>query len=169
MAAVSRRIALFDPARRLGRDVGPIASGAGLEVVEITRAADLDAELGADALLIAPAVASEVGPAPVGGAVRWIGGDATHAGRLAGAAASGGAAGVLLQPIAASGLVVAVGPELVHPEAEMSRARLLIAASVMDANQASLTQLAEAFGASDAIVWWKEGETMTPESARGVD
>jgi hypothetical protein len=164
---MARRIALFDPARRLGRDLGSVAAAAGVELVEVGKPAEL-ATLEVDAILIAPAVAAELGPAPADGAPRWIVGDPSNAGRLAGAAASAQAVGVLLAPVSEAGLAVAITAELASRATALLRSRGLIAASVMDANPATLGALAEAFSATDCIVWWKEGETMTPISARDV-
>src|SRR5688500_17874376 len=161
MAGVARRIALFDPARRLGRDLIPVAAGVGIDLVEITRGADL-AGADVDAILVAPAVATELPPSPDGWPPRWIVGDASHAGKLAGAAASAQAVGVLLAPVTAAALEVAVAPDPSSPEQELARTRGLIAASVMDATPATLAGLAETFSASDCIVWWRDGETMTP-------
>jgi serine/threonine-protein kinase len=161
------RIALFDPARRLGRDLASIAQRAGVELVEVGKAADLPADV--EAILVAPPVAAELGPAPTTGPPRWIVGDPGNAGRLAGAAASAQAAGVLLAPVTAEGLTVAASPDPASRDADAQRSRGLIAASVMDANPATLGALAEAFSASDCIVWWKDGETMTPVSARDIE
>jgi diguanylate cyclase (GGDEF)-like protein len=168
--SVARRIALFDPARRLSRDLGPVAAAAGIEAVEVLRAAEVtgDAAAGYDAILVAPAVAAELGPAPAAGPPRWIVGDANAAGKLAGAAASAQAVGVLLAPVTEAALAVATAADRATPELEMARSRGLISASVMDATPATLAALAEAFSATDCVVWWKEGETMVPTSARDV-
>jgi diguanylate cyclase (GGDEF)-like protein len=160
------RIALFDPARRLARDLASAAKTAGVELVEVGKVADLPTDV--DAILVAPAVAGELGPAPAEGPPRWIVGDSTNAGKLAGAAASAQAAGVLLAPVTAAGLSVAASPDPGSREADAARSRGLIAASVMDASATTLASLAEAFSANDCIVWWKEGETMTPVSARDI-
>jgi diguanylate cyclase (GGDEF)-like protein len=164
---VARRIALFDPARRLGRDLIPVASSAGIDVVEITRGADL-AGADVDAILVAPAVATELPPSPDGWPPRWIVGDASSAGKLAGAAASAQAVGVLLAPVTAAGIEIAVALDPGSPEQELARTRGLIAASVMDATPATLAGLAEHFAADDCIVWWRDGETMTPVAARDI-
>ena len=168
---MARRIALFDPARRLGRDLAPIAAAADVEVVEVAKADDpvLADVAEVDAILVAPAVASELGAPLPGAPPRWVIGDGGNAGKLAGAAASAQAAGVLLAPVTAEALEVALASDASNPTTDLARSRSLVAASVMDAKPTTLAALAEAFTVNDCVVWWKEGETMTPVSAREVD
>ncbi|CAN5433045.1 hypothetical protein BH11MYX1_BH11MYX1_45530 [soil metagenome] len=169
----AKRLGIFDPSRRLIRDLSAAADLAGVELVEV--GADLsNADL--DGLLVPPAMASDLG-APVAMAgdakavARWIVGDAANAGRVAGAAASAGAAGVLLTPVSAAALSSIARSEPTSPELDLARARGLIATSLVDLTGAAadtLRAVADGFSAHDCVVWWKDGAQMVPTMARAV-
>jgi len=121
------------------------------------------------AILIAPAVASELGPVPVEGPPRWVVGDGANAARVAGAAAQAGAAGVLLAPISQVALEAISHDEPISPDFDLARARGLIATSLIDlagAAAQTLMAVAEGFTANDCIVWWRDGNQMAPTAAR---
>src|SRR3954471_1224735 len=95
----AKRLAIFDPSGRLAPEVEPLAAEVGLRFQTATAkdVATFDHATTA-AILVAPGVASEIGPMPEGGAPRWVMGDGANPGRVAGAAASASAVGVLLTP-----------------------------------------------------------------------
>ncbi len=158
-----KRVAIFDPSGRLIADLAPHAERARLELVPATYAGDVDA------VLIAPAVAAELGPAPANAAPRWIVGDVNNAARIAGAAAGCGATGVLLTPVSTDALLAAVTAETTTTDTDLARARGLIATSLVDLTGSAtetLHAVSDGFSAADCIVWWKDGNQMTPTAAR---
>lgn len=162
-----KRLAVFDPTGRLIEDLAYAAERAHLELVPIEPGDDTSEFV---AVAVAPAVASDLGVVPQGGAARWIVGEAQNAARVAGAAASAGASGVLLTPVSHEALVAITQPEPVSPDFDLARARGLIAMSLVDvtgAAQDTLRAVAEGFAAHDCIVWWKDGAQMTPTTSRG--
>jgi diguanylate cyclase (GGDEF)-like protein len=162
-----KRLAVFDPSGRLIADLATAAEQARLKLFAIT--AKDPAPRDCAAILIAPAVASELGPAPVDGAPRWVVGEGANAARVAGAAAQAGATGVLLAPISALALEAIVHSDPSSGEFELARARGLIATSLVDLTGAAtqtLTAIAEGFTAHDCIVWWRDGNQMAPTAAR---
>lgn len=162
----ARRLAVFDPSGRLVVDLQPLADKVGVTLYQIGAG---DSAVGAVALLVAPAVAPELGPAPADGAPRWIVGDAQNAARVAGAAAGAGAAGVMLLPVTLDSLSAVVNSEPIAHDFDLARARGLIATSLVDltGNAAeTLLAVANGFTAHDCIVWWKDGNQMAPTSAR---
>jgi serine/threonine-protein kinase len=164
---VAQRIALFDPALRLGTELAEAADRAGIDLIEVTHVTH-PALQRANAIIIAPAVAADLEPDQGQGPPRWIIGDASAAGKIASAAAACGAQGVLLTPVGPDALTALVAGEVPSPEIDLARARSLIAASLIDAStQTTLVGLAESFAAHDCVIWWRNGETMIPENARG--
>lgn len=182
----AKRLAVFDPSGRLLADLAGLEAKANVSLHPI---ASLDAADGAVAILIAPAVAGDLGPAPASGAPdpagsaggaggnaprgqaapRWIVGDNNSAARLAGAAAQAVASGVLITPVSAEALAAIAHSEPTSPDFDLARARGLIATSLVDLTGSAtetLLAVAEGFTANDCIVWWKDGSQMTPTSAR---
>ena len=163
---MSSRIALFDPSHRLAAEVAAAAARADVEVSVVMKAEDPGLII-SHAALIAPAVAAELAPASADNAPRWIVGDITAAPRLAGAAATAGARGVIISPVSPEALRAAVGRDDERMEDDVLRARKLVAASVIEASaQPTLAAIAEAFSAQDCIVWWRDGDTMEPAASR---
>lgn len=161
-----KRLGVFDPSGRLIEDLADAAERAHLELVLVEAADSLD---GFSALLVNPAAASDLGPAPERGVGRWIIGEHQHAARVAGAAASAGAAGVLLTPVSHEALLAVTHSEPTSPDFDLARARGLVATSLVDLTgqaQETLRQVAEGFTAHDCIVWWKDGAAMTPTTSR---
>jgi diguanylate cyclase (GGDEF)-like protein len=161
-----KRLGVFDPTGRLIEDLAHAADRAHVDLVSV-EAVDPTGELAA--LIVAPAVASDLGPIPSGGAARWIVGEASNAARVAGAAASAGAAGVLLTPVSNEALAAVAHSDPTSPDFDLARARGLIATSLVDLTGAAaetLHTVAEGFAAHDCIVWWKDGAQMTPTSSR---
>src|SRR5690242_12504083 len=162
----AKRLGVFDPSGRLIDDLAHAADRASCELVPVEAA---DATDGFAALLVAPAVAGDLGPIPDGGAPRWIIGEAPNAARVAGAAASAAASGVLLTPVSHEALTAIVAAEPTSADFDLARARGLIATSLVDltgAAQETLRSVADGFTGHDCIVWWKDGAQMTPTSAR---
>ncbi len=130
-----------------------------LHVTEATHVALIDA----DVILVAAGVAEVLGPGP---RPRWVVGDQAGAARLAGASVACGAVGVLLTPIDSEAIAVAVAPDVLTEVGDLGRARHLIAASAISLDDDALAPFATAFGADDFIVWWRDGDQMTPHGAR---
>ena len=161
-----KRIAVFDPSGRLLADLAAIAEEADLVLVPYKLK---DALAGFHAMFVAPAVAPDLGPAPVDGPPRWIVGDGTNAGRIAGAAAGAHAAGVLLVPTSVEALKAVAHVDATSLDIDLARSRGLIATSLVTLTGAAaetLMALAENFTAHDCIVWWRDGNQMTPTPAR---
>jgi len=120
MQSVAKRLGVFDPSGRLLDDLAAAAdrARAELEPYDLENPAD-----GLAGLLVAPAVASDLGPMPEGGPARWVVGDPSNAARIAGAAASAHAAGVLLAPVTAEALDAIAQAEPTASELEIARAR----------------------------------------------
>ena len=91
-----KRLAILDPTGRLKAEIAPLADEVGVQLQSIAVG---DVVNGVAAILIAPAVAGDLGPAPFDGPPRWVIGDPGNAARVAGAAAGAGASGVLLTPL----------------------------------------------------------------------
>jgi diguanylate cyclase (GGDEF)-like protein len=163
---VAKRLGVFDPSGRLLQDLAAAADRARADLEPYDPANPNEGLVG---LLVAPAVAGDLGPMPEGGPARWVVGDPNNAARIAGAAASAHAAGVLLSPVAADALDAIAQGEPTASELEMARARGLIALSLIDLTGAAaetLRAVAEGFTAHDCIVWWKDGAQMVPTAAR---
>ncbi len=162
----AKRLAVFDPSGRLIADLTPLADRANVSLLSITR---VDAAVHCAAILVAPLVAGELGPAPVGGPPRWIVGDGGNAARVAGAAAQAGASGVLLLPASSEAINAIAHSDPTSPDFDLARARGLIATSLVDLTGSAtetLLAVAEGFTANDCIVWWRDGAQMLPTSAR---
>ncbi|MFT3692583.1 MAG: diguanylate cyclase [Kofleriaceae bacterium] len=163
-----KRLGIFDPSRRLIDDLSGAADKADIELLEIGAEEALNDQL--DGVLVPPALASDLGPTPEHGKVaRWIVGDAQNAARVAGAAASAGAAGVLLTPVSAAGLASIARSDSQNADLDLARARGLIATSLVDLTGAAadtLRAVAEGFTAHDCVVWWKDGAQMVPTMSR---
>jgi diguanylate cyclase (GGDEF)-like protein len=163
---VAKRLGVFDPSRRLIDELGDAADRVDVELVAVRAG---DATDGMAGLLVPPAMASDLGAAPDGAVPRWIVGDGANAGKVAGAAASAAAAGALLTPISPDALAAVVAAESTSQDFDLARARGLIATSLVDLTGAAaetLRSVAEGFTAHDCIVWWKDGNQMTPTAAR---
>jgi diguanylate cyclase (GGDEF)-like protein len=161
----AKRLGVFDPSGRLFHDLAAAADRANLALAAVDPPGDADV----DAVLVAPALAAELGAAPDGAPPRWIVGDAGNAARVAGAAATAGAQGVLLGPLPPEALAAIVHPEPRSAELDLARARSLVALSLVDLTGAAndtLRGVAESFTAHDCIVWWKDGAHMTPTGSR---
>ncbi len=162
----AKRLGIFDPSGRLINDLADAAEQADVELVSVG-AADAGADL--DGVLVPPAVATDLGPPPEGGPSRWIVGDAANAARVAGAAASAGATGVLLTPVSGEALASTARTESTSVEFDLARARGLVATSLVDLTGAAaetLRAVAEGFTAHDCVVWWKDGAQMVPTASR---
>ncbi|MEP6864660.1 MAG: hypothetical protein ABJE66_28825, partial [Deltaproteobacteria bacterium] len=163
----AKRLGIFDPSRRLIQDLSDAADQADVELIEVGPEAS---QLDLDGVLVPPAMAGDLGPAPEHTKVsRWVVGDAANAARVAGAAATAGAAGVLLTPVSAAALASIARSEPTSPELDLARARGLIATSLVDLTGAAadtLRAVAEGFTAHDCVVWWKDGAQMVPTMAR---
>jgi hypothetical protein len=98
----AKRLGVFDPSGRLVEDLADAAerANASLEPVAVAQADSTEY----DAVLVAPAVASDLAPPAAGAPLRWIIGDGANAARVAGAAASASATGVLLTPVSGDAL-----------------------------------------------------------------
>ena len=163
----AKRLGVFDPSGRLIDDLAEVADRAHAELNHVDSPETRTNSLAA--LLVAPAVASDLGVPPDGAAPRWIVGDAANAARIAGAAASASATGVLLTPVSPDALIAIAHSEATAPELDLARARGLIATSLVDLTGAAsdtLRSVAEGFAANDCIVWWKDGAQMTPTASR---
>ncbi|MBL0220477.1 MAG: diguanylate cyclase [Myxococcales bacterium] len=164
----AKRLAVFDPSGRLIAELTPLADRAGVTLVSIT-AADPDPGANCAAILVAPMVAGELGPAPADGPPRWIVGDGGNAARVAGAAAQAGASGVMLTPASVDAIDAVAHTDPTSPDFDLARARGLIATSLVDLTGSAtetLSAVAEGFTANDCIVWWRDGAQMLPTSAR---
>jgi diguanylate cyclase (GGDEF)-like protein len=158
-------LAVVDPAGRLIAELQPLVAGTGIALRSIK---PRESAAGCVAVLVAPAIADELGPA-VASPPRWIVGDGAHAARLAGAASQAGAAGVLLTPVSLEALAAIAHLQPTIPEFDLARARGLVATSLVDLTGSaaeSLAAVAAGFGANDCIVWWKDGNQMVPNAAR---
>jgi diguanylate cyclase (GGDEF)-like protein len=163
---VAKRLGVFDPSGRLLEDLAPVVHRARAELEAYDPASGIDGFAG---ILVPPSHATELGPLVDGGPPRWVVGDASSAARVAGAAASANATGVLISPVAAETLDAIAQVDATMPEIDLGRARGLIALSLVDLTGAAsdtLRAVAEGFGAHDCIVWWKDGAQMVPTAAR---
>ncbi|MEZ4369076.1 MAG: diguanylate cyclase [Kofleriaceae bacterium] len=163
---MAERVALFDPAQRLATDLAAAARRVGAELLELAGPND-PAIATARVVLVAPASAAELGAASAATPPRWIVGDLGAAARMAGAAATSGAAGVMIQPVGPDALRAVLADDPSTPDIELARARSLVATSVVEAaTQSTLSSLATAFSADDCIIWWRDGARMEPQAAR---
>jgi len=165
----AKRVGVFDPSGRLLDDLASTAERVGAKLEKISSPDASTSEY--VVLLVAPAVASDLGPPQAGAAPRWIVGDGSQAARVAGAAASATATGVLLTPVSPESLHAILQPEPASVEFDLARARGLIATSLVDLTGAAaetLKSVAEGFAANDCIVWWKDGAQMTPTASRAA-
>jgi diguanylate cyclase (GGDEF)-like protein len=162
-----KRVAVFDPSGRLVAELGKLAEAAGVTVV--TLAPKEAPPPGTTAVLVAPLVASDLAPLTADAPPRWIVGDGANAARVAGAAAQAGASGVLLTPVSEAALESVAQPDPKSADFDLARARRLIATSLVDLTGAAaetLAAVAEGFTANDCVVWWRDGNQMTPTAAR---
>ncbi|MGE3546096.1 MAG: diguanylate cyclase, partial [Kofleriaceae bacterium] len=161
-----KRVAVYDPSGRL---IAELAGAADRASIALHAVGSAEAATGAAALLLPPAMAAELGPAPPDGPPRWVVGDAGSAARVAGAAAEAGAVGVLLVPVSVDALLAVVHQPVSSVDFELARARALVATSLVDLTTTaaeSLQSVADGFAAHDCILWWKDGHQMTPIAAR---
>ena len=168
------RLGIVDPSGRLLGDLAAAADHADIELIALPPGATPPIDV--TGLLVAPAIAADLPPAAPTSPARWIVGDGGNAARVSGAAASANAAGVLLAPVSAEGLAaISRAPGPVRAEgatgvdADLARSRKLIATSLVDLTGAAvetLRAIADAFGAHDCIVWWKDGAQMVPTLGR---
>ncbi len=161
-----KRIAVFDPSGRLLDELSAVAEAADVVLEPFNLK---DSVAGFHALFVAPSVAADLGPAPADGPPRWIVGDGANAGRIAGAAAGAHAAGVLLAPTSVEALKAIGHIDATSLDIDLARSRGLIATSLVNLTGAAaetLMALAEGFTANDCIVWWRDGNQMTPTAAR---
>jgi serine/threonine-protein kinase len=157
---------LLEPTGRRAAELGAVAQSAGVALELVAEPTD-PALVDADVVLVAAGVAEALGPLPPGAPPRWIVGDAKDAGRLAGAAVACGAIGVLLAPVGAGAIAAIAAPEAQAVDADLARARSLVAGSAIPAtDDDGLAGFAGAFAAEDVIVWWRDGDAMTPHAAR---
>ncbi len=162
----SKRLAVFDPSGRLFAELTQLAVEARVQLQQI-RADENPASCAA--ILVAPLVAADLGPAPADGPPRWIVGDGANAARVAGAAAQAGASGVILTPTSVAAISSVAHTDPKSADFDLARARGLIATSLIDLTGAAaetLGSVAEGFTANDCIVWWRDGAQMTPTAAR---
>ncbi|HEX4449291.1 MAG TPA: diguanylate cyclase [Kofleriaceae bacterium] len=162
----AKRLGVHDPSGRLLEDLVAAADQADVELVAVDADALPDDLLG---VLVPPALAADLSPPRAGSPPRWIVGDPGNAARVAGAAASAGAAGVLLAPLSAEALSAISHAEPTSPDFDLARARGLIATSLVDLTGAAaetLRAVADGFAANDCIVWWKDGAQMVPTLGR---
>jgi diguanylate cyclase (GGDEF)-like protein len=157
---------LLEPTGRRAAELAAVAESAGVVLELVTDPTD-PALVDADVVMVAAGVAEALGPMPPGAPPRWIVGDAKEAGRLAGAAVACGAVGVLLTPVAAGAIAAITAAESTAVETDLARARSLVAGSAIPTNEGDgLPSFAQAFAADDVIVWWRDGDAMTPHAAR---
>ncbi|MDQ3334761.1 MAG: diguanylate cyclase [Myxococcota bacterium] len=162
----AKRLAVFDPSGRLIADLEPLADQARVLLVAATLD---DVPPNCAAMLVPPLVAGDLGPPPADGPPRWIVGDGSNAGRVAGAAAQAGAQGVLLTPVSVEAIANVAHADSTSADIDLARARALIATSLVNltgAAQETLLAVAEGFSAHDCIVWWRDGGQMVPTAAR---
>jgi serine/threonine protein kinase len=160
------QLAIVDPSGRLIAELQPLAAAANVSLQVI---APGEPARHYAAILVAPAVAEALGPAPAAGPPRWIVGEAASAAQLADAAAHAGAAGVLLLPVSVEAIVAIVYVEPMPAELDLARARSLIATSLIDVTGSAaetLLAVAGGFGANDCLVWWQRGGPLAPTAAR---
>ncbi|MBA3542402.1 MAG: hypothetical protein H0T79_22490, partial [Deltaproteobacteria bacterium] len=161
-----KRLAIFDPSGRLTHEIEPLAQVVGVTLQAITAK---DIAMNVAAVLVAPSVATELGPSPDGGPPRWVVGDGANPARVAGAAAAAGASGVLLTPLSVEAIDAVAHSDPISPDIDLARSRGLIATSLIDLTGAAadtLKAVAEGFTAHDCIVWWRDGNQMVPTAAR---
>lgn len=159
------QLAVVDPSGRLIADLQPHARDR-IALIAVAPGAALPA---CAAVLVAPAIAGDLGAPPAGSPPRWIVGDGGNPARLAAAASQAGAAGVLLTPSSLAALEAVAHVALPMPELDLVRARGLVATSLIDLTGAAgetLMTVAGGFSANDCIVWWKDGNQMVPTGAR---
>ncbi|TMQ20983.1 MAG: hypothetical protein E6J90_15130 [Deltaproteobacteria bacterium] len=88
-----KQLAIVDPSGRL---IGEIQALAAIAHISLRMVRPGEPVTDCAAVLVAPALAADLGPPPPDSPPRWIVGDAAGAARLAGAASQAGAAGVIL-------------------------------------------------------------------------
>jgi serine/threonine-protein kinase len=162
----AKRLAVFDPSGRLLADLAAFADRAHVTFQEVTAASEAE---GCAALLVAAAVATDLGIALDSGPPRWVIGDGSNAARVAGAAAQAGASGVLLTPVSIEAIDAVAQSDSTSADFDLARARGLIATSLVDLTGSAdetLRAVAEGFTANDCIVWWKDGNQMKPTASR---
>jgi diguanylate cyclase (GGDEF)-like protein len=76
----------------------------------------------------------------------------------------------VILPVAPATMAVLGAAEPPAADGELARLRSLVAVSLLDEpdRDAPLAELTTAFTADDCIVWWRDGETMTPRTARAT-
>jgi len=165
---VAKRLAIFDPSGRLLDDLEPLADEVGVHLLSVD-AATAQSITSVVAILVAPAVATELAPVPDGGPPRWVIGDGSNPARVAGAAAGAGASGVLLTPVSVEAIDAVAQTDPLSIDFDLARARGLIATSLIELTgsaEDTLKAVADGFTAHDCIVWWRDGNQMTPTAAR---
>jgi diguanylate cyclase (GGDEF)-like protein len=162
---------ILDPAGRTASDVCAVAQRAGIAPVVVGDARTIDVPKAA-AVLLPAASAEDVASLP-SSVPRWLYGDLEGSAKLASAAITCTAAGVVLLPTRPEIMQLLVAPPPPHlPEVDLARARSLIAASVLDGHgeptKEGLGAIARAFAADDCVLWWREGEGMVPWGTRPI-
>jgi serine/threonine protein kinase len=172
-AMADQALAVVDPSGRLIGELQPLAATARVSLHAVKPGEPTE---GYAAILVAAPFAGELGRTTAAGPPRWIVDDPANAAlpEAASLAASlAGAAGVLFLPVAAEAIdaivdaIADIEPSLA--QRDLVRARGLIATSLVGvAGSAATTLLAVAvgFGASDCIVWWKDGDALARAAAR---
>src|SRR5262249_36263488 len=148
-----------------------VAARAGIAPVVVGDAGSVDLAQAA-VVLVPPSAADAVAGMPPG-VPRWIYGDGDASAKVASAAIACAAAGVLLLPVRPAVLTRVWGaPPAPIPEADLARARSLIAASVLDGSgeptPEGLAAIARCFAADDCMLWWREGDGMVPWGTRSI-
>jgi len=169
-AVAGRRLVIYDPAGRHSDNLSESATAAGLSPKAFTGALPPGALAGADLVLASVGASSSLPAISPDAAPRWVYGDTSDAGKLAGAAVACGASGALLMPVMPPTLAALFAPDPATPEAEHARVRSLLAVSFLDDADPTtpLVAIATAFTADDCIVWWRDGDSMIPRAARGT-
>ncbi len=171
MASASPRLVILDPSGRSASELCAVAARAGVQPVVAGEAAAIDPALAA-AVLVPAASAGDVASLPAS-VPRWLYGDLESSARLAAAAVTCGASGVVLTPTRPEVIKLLVTPPAPGvAEVDLARARSLIAAAVLDGagepTKDGLAAIARAFAADDCVLWWREGDGMAPWGTRPV-
>ncbi len=165
------RLVILDPSGRSADELCDAAGRAGITTV-VVRDPD-DADLSNTGAYLLPVSAADLAASLPSTVPRWLVGDGAASGKLASAAITAAAAGVILLPVTPATFGPILGAATVHaPELELARARNLIAASVLDASGEptveGLAAIARAFVADDCVFWWREHDGMVPWGTRTI-
>jgi len=165
------RLVILDPSGRSADELCEAASRAGIVPV-VVRDPD-DADLSNAGAYLLPVSAADLAHTLPSTVPRSLVGDGAASGKLASAAISAAAAGVILLPVTPATFGAILGAAAPHlPEVDLARARSLIAASVLDASGEptadGLAAIARAFTADDCVFWWREHDGMVPWGTRTI-